>query len=237
MKKALLTSVAVVALVGANAAYAGNITLTGHDNDFHWNFGGSPGNAGPAGVALQDEVDFVRNGSSLGLLTFDQGTELTTALASLFPGVTITNVSTIAGVGSVAFNPAAYSAMIVASETTCGGCDNSAAFIAAITARKTDIGTFLDAGGGILGLAGATDPAAYAYVPESATNPGGSPPSTGYFATALGISLDLPEVNGNTTHNFFSEPGSAGLSAAYGVTERNSFTTPNPAETVALATD
>jgi PEP-CTERM motif len=241
MNKALMASVAVIALVGANAAYAGSIVLTGHDNDFHWNFGASPGDAGPAGLALKAEVNFAENASgtvftpTTGILTFDQGSELTNALAGL--GFTnVTNVSTLTGSDAALFDHTKYGAMVVASETTCGGCDNTAAFIALLSSatNKAAIGTFFNDGSGIVGLAGALDPNAYAYVPEAATNPGGSPPTTGYIQTALGGTFGLPAVNGNTTHNFFSEPGSPGLSASYGVTERNTLVTGNPAETVAI---
>ena len=98
----------------------------------------------------------------------------------------------------------------------------------------TAIGTFFDAGSGILGLAGAGDPNAYDYVPAAASNPGGFPPSTGYVQTAAGAALGLPAVNGDPTHNFFSEPGTGGLSASYVVTERLLNATTGTPETVAV---
>jgi hypothetical protein len=241
MNKALMASVATVALIGANAAHAGSIVLTGHDNDYHWNFGAGPGNGGPAGIALKAEVDFAENGlgtiftPKTAILAFDQGTELTAALAGL-GFLNVTRVSSLTGSDAALFNPANYGAMVVASETTCGGCDNTAAFIAmlATATNKAAIASFFNAGSGIVGLAGATDPNAYAYVPSTATNPGGSPPTTGYVTTPAGVLFGLPDVNGNTTHNFFSEPGTAGLSASYSVTERNTLVTGTPAETVAI---
>ena len=72
-------------------------------------------------------------------------------------------------------------------------------------------------------------------MPTTATNPGGSPPSTGYVQTAAGAALGLPAVNGNPTHNFFSTPGTAGLSASYVVTERLTSATTGTPETVAVA--
>lgn len=228
MNKALMASVAVVALIGGvNVADAGNIVLTGHDDDYHWNFGASPGNGGPAGIALQDEFDFIRAGSTnpaLPVLIIDtsvnSGTlELGNAAIGLLGAASVV-VKAPSAITAADFNPATYSAFAVASETTCGGCDLTAAQVALITAQSAAIASFFNAGGGILGLAGASDPAAYAYVPATATNPGGSPPSTGYLQTAFGLTLDLEPVNGNTTHNFFNEPGTGGLSAAYGVTER-----------------
>ena len=78
------------------------------------------------------------------------------------------------------------------------------------------------------------DANAYDYVPTAATNPGGNPPTSGYLQTAFGATLGLPAVNGNTTHNFFSEPGTGGLSASYGVTERLLNATTGTPETVAI---
>src|SRR5437870_3548965 len=193
MKKVLMAGVAAVALGGVGAAYAGNIVLTGHDNDFHWNFGSNPGNGGPAGMALGAELSFVRAGapnSALPVLVIDtsvhSGTlELGNAVTGLLgaPNVVVKAPSAIAAAD---FNVATYSAFAVASEVGCGGCDLTPAEVALITAQSAAIGTFLNAGGGILGLAGDGDPLAYAYVPASASNPGGSPPSNGYVQTAAG---------------------------------------------------
>ena len=246
MKTALTVIVAIVVLVGVNAADAGNIVLTGHDNDFHWNFGANPGNSGAAGIALGAELAFVRAGSTsptLPVLVIDtsanSGTlELGNAATGLLGAANVV-VKAPSAITAADFNPAIYSAFAVASENTCGGCDLLATDVALITAQKTAIAAFLNAGGGILSLAGAADPLAYAYIPASATNAGGSPPSTGYVQTALGASLGLPAVNGNPTHNFFFEPGSGGFSAAYGVTERllNATTgTPETAACVACTT-
>jgi hypothetical protein len=233
MNKALMASVAAVALVGANYAYAGSIVLTGHDNDFHENFGASPGPGGPAGLALSAELSFVRD-SSLPVLTFDQGTELTNALTAL--GIPFTNISTAAAILPTLFDPTKFSAMAVASITSCGGCDNTPGFVAQLStaANQAAINSFFNAGAGILGLAGAADANAYAYVPTAATNAGGSPPSNGYVQTAAGAAFGLPATNGNPTHNFFSEPGTGGLSSSYSVTERLLNATTGTPETVAV---
>jgi MYXO-CTERM domain-containing protein len=235
MNKALMASVATIALVGANAAYAGSIVLTGHDNDFHLPITGN------AKAALIAELDFVSTGSSttksaLPFLTFDQGSELTNALTTL--GYSFTNISTAGGIVPSLFDPTKYSAMVVASITSCGGCDNTPAFVETLhsgAGNQTAINNFFNAGSGILALAGALDPNAYDYVPTAATNPGGSPPRTGYVQTAAGAALGLPPVDGDTTHNFFNEPGSGGLSASYVVTERLRDPVNGTPETVALA--
>jgi hypothetical protein len=208
-------------------ARAGNIVLTGHDNDLHDTFdgvgGGGGGPGGSAGLQLKAIMSFVRSGSSnpsLPVLSFDSGTELTKALTGL--GIPFTNVdpNNAPAVAAVVFNPTVYSAIVVASQDSCGGCDNSVAGLANIASRKADIGTFLDAGGGIVGLSGAGNSNYYDFVPTAATNPGGSPPATGYVQTTDGASVGIPPVNGDETHNFFSEPGSAGLSGTYKVFER-----------------
>jgi hypothetical protein len=234
MNKALMASVAAVALAGANYAYAGSIVLTGHDNDLHFNgFGGTP--PGGPGAALQAEISFIRGGSSLPVLTFDQGSQLTNSLTAL--GVPFFNISTAAGIVPSLFDPTKFSAMAVASITSCGGCDNTPAFVETLhsgAGNQAAIDAFFNSGAGILGLAGAADLMAYDYVPTAASNAGGFPPSTGYVQTAAGAALGLPAVNGNPTHNFFSEPGNGGLSASYVVTERLLDPTTGTPETIAI---
>jgi hypothetical protein len=226
MRNTLLAGVAMIAFGAGPAMAGGNIFLTGHDDDFH--------QSANAKAQVAAALTFVRNGSSLPVLTFDAGSELTSLLTSL--GVTFTNVNPAVGANVTAslFNHSVYSAFVVASATSCGGCDNTPAAIANITAQSAAIASFFNAGGGIIGLAGAGDPNAYAYVPQSATNAGGSPPSSGFVQTADGATLGIPAVNGDTTHNFFNEPGTGGLSSAYKVVERlNNALTGTP-ESIAL---
>src|SRR3954469_1044616 len=68
-------------------AMAGNIFLTGHDDDFHMSFEGV---GSPPSNQLSSALSFVRNGSSLPVLTFDSGTQLTSDLTAL--GIPFTNV-------------------------------------------------------------------------------------------------------------------------------------------------
>ncbi len=199
------------AMAASSGAKAGNIVLTGHDDDYH--------QSSDALAQISGTLRFVQNGSALPVLTFDAGSELTSALTRL--GISYVNVdpSAAANVTDALFNSGAYSAFAVASEQSCGGCDNSDAALANIAAHATAIASFFNAGGGIFGLAGAGDPNAYAYVPESASNPGGTPSSVNHFQTAAGALLGIPAVNGDATHNFFGEPGTAGLASAFVVTE------------------
>lgn len=227
MRRKLLAGIAASAMLAATPAFAGNIFLTGHDNDFH--------RSTNARAQMTGALSFVRAGSTLPVLTFDAGSELTGLLSSM--GVAFTNVdpSVAANVTASLFDHSLYSAFVVASVTSCGGCDNSPAAIANITAQSAAIAAFFNAGGGIIGLAGAGDPSAYAYVPESATNAGGNPPSSGYVQTAAGLTLGIPAVNGDTTHNFFNEPGTGGLSSLYKVVERLGDSVTGTPESIALA--
>ena len=136
--------------------------------------------------------------------------------------VAFTNVNpgSAANVTAALFDHSLHSAFVVASVTSCGGCDNSPTANANIAAQSAAIASFFDTGDGIIGLAGAGDPSAYAYVPETATNAGGNPPSSSYIQTAAGAALGIPAVNGDTAHNFFNEPGPGGLSSLYQVVER-----------------
>ena len=232
MKSVLMRGVAAFALLGVSPALAGNIILTGHDNDFHWRF-----DSGQAAATMASELNFVRSGSTdaaLPVLTFDAGSELTGLLSNL--GVSFVNVdpSAAGNVTASLFDPTKYSAFVVASATSCGGCDNSPTDVANIATQSAAIASFFNAGGGIIGLAGANDPNAYAYVPDSATNAGGNPPSSGYVSTAQGTALGILATNGDTTHNFFNEPGTGGLSSAYVVTERLGDPNTGTPETIAV---
>lgn len=220
-----VSATAILAAAFAVPAHAGQIFLTGHDNDFH--------RSAAAQAAMAGALAFVKAGSSLPVLTFDAGSELTTLLTSMGVAFTNYNPGTAGAIPTTLFDHTIYSAFVVASVTSCGGCDNTPAEIAKLTADSTAIAAFFNAGGGIIGLAAATDSAGYAYVPKAATNAGGNPPSTGYITAACGTADGIPAVNGDTTHNFFSEPGTAGLSSAYCVTERLGSATTGTPESVA----
>lgn len=224
--KRIFASLAAAGSLAITApAWAGNIFLTGHDNDFHQ----SP----LANAQMTAALTLVRAGSTLPVLTFDTGSELTSQLTALgIPWVNV--VPTAANVTDALFNPTLYSAFAVASVTTCGGCDNPVGTGSILATHLAAIVNFFNAGRGILGLAGATDPNAYAYVPTSATNGGGSPGSSGFVQTAAGATLGIPAVNGDPTHNFFPEPGTAGLSALYQVVERFGSATTGTPESIAL---
>jgi hypothetical protein len=141
-----------------------------------------------------------------------------------------------------------YSAILVASDTTCGGCDlnydeasdpNQTVDSDAINARSADISAFFNAGGGIFAAAGAShgdgDPANgkesyYGFLPIPL---GGHQVSSPFKLTAAGQALGFQDdpndagasdINCCATHNSFQEPPSG---SALKVAERDSSTDPN----------
>ena len=202
IKWLLLAGVSTLAL-GFNApAMAGDILLTGHDNDYHCTIGG---NAGDACGALDVEAKYVTSGSSdpnLPILVIDNGTELTSALTA--DGFSVVS-TTVGGVTAASFNPSLYSAFAVASVSTCGGCDNPVGTGTTLAGFSTAIDSFFNAGGGILGLTSASDDSGFAYVPQATA---GSPifSTSGFVATPAGTA-GIPgffAVNGDETHNIFT---------------------------------
>jgi len=202
-------------LAASIPACAGNIFLTGHDDDFHDAAGSSQGAAQFAAA-----ISYVRNGSTKPVLTFDAGSELTSDLMALGIAFVNVNPNNAASVTDALFDPALFSAFAVASDTTCGGCDNNATGEANIAAHETAIDAFLNGGGGIAGFAGANSTGYYNFVPQTATSVGGAP-TTGYTQTAAGAAAGIPAANGDFTHNLFFNPGVNGESAFYQVAELN----------------
>lgn len=218
LRLALLGTIAFAgfSVAGTGTAQAGRIVLTGHDNDFH---AGGCFSTNQACNALSSEMAYVRNGSALPVLAIDNGSELTNSLSGL--GIGYTGV-TVSAVTASMFDPTKYSAFVVASVTSCGGCDNPPGTGTTLSTFNTAIASFFDAGGGILGLAGATDPNAYAYVPDAAGTPTPIYASSGFVATSTGTA-GIPgfiAVNGDQTHNTFANPGTGGVSSVYQVAER-----------------
>lgn len=196
-------------------AFAGNIALTGHDDDFH--------QSTDALGQISAFATFAANGSSLPFLVLDAGGELTSGLTAA--GITnFVNVNPVvaSNVTDSLSDRSVYSAFLIASDTSCGGCDNNATTSANIAAHSTAIANFLNAGGGIVAFAGAFNSDYYSFLPQTASSVGGAP-SSGYSQTSVGATLGIPAVNGDATHNLFFDPGTHGTSSAYQVAEVNSF--------------
>ncbi len=211
MKNILLASVGALALSMAAPAMAGNIVLTGHDNDYH--------NDAQAIAATTAELKFIRQ-NLLPVLVIDDGSQAVIHITAIL-GSSKVFAATVASITAGSFDPTKYSAFVVASDSDCGGCDNPVGTGTTLAAFSGAIAAFFNAGGGILGETVADDATGYAYVPSAAAS---SPIYNvgGFVATANGLA-DLGSlfqaVNGDETHNTFSAPGTTGTSSAYKVAE------------------
>jgi hypothetical protein len=198
-------------------ARAGNLWLTGHDMDFHCSGGAGCNNFGVA-------ANFVRQGAptkTLPILVLDEGGQVVAGLAqtnakahNLVEGVGNTFPTVVMSPSGAAFatatiDTATYSAVIIASDQNCGGCDNTPASITGINARTAALQAFFTAGGGLLYLAGAGTAGYYASVPVPAT---AAPVTQPFTLTAAGVAvgLDPIEINCCATHNSFNLPPSGG---------------------------
>lgn len=213
-KVQLLSSLGIF-LLGSSPIFAGNIVLTGHDDDYHQSTN--------ALGQISAFAKYAANGSSSPFLVFDAGSELTSGLtAAGISNFVNVDPSTGANITDALFDSSKYSAFMIASDESCGGCDNNATTAANISAHASAIASFLNAGGGIVAFAGADNTDYYTFLPQTASSVGGAP-SDGYSQTSVGGELGIPAVNGDATHNLFNAPGTGGTSSAYQVAEINSF--------------
>lgn len=244
--KLLAIAVAAFALIPVASASAGRMLVTGHDADFHcsggaqchfvqvatsWVRGGAPDPTKPVLVLDTSDLDFP------------------TALDNAFGAGGIPTVVMDPKSPQFAAEPLTtdrYSAILVASDQTCGGCDlnlNNTDDSDAINARKADIEAFFNAGGGVYANAGAdhadgdaTDgpDVYYNFLPIPATGVAVTQP---FCLTDAGIALGFEDattdcadtskqnigthddINCCPTHNSFAEPPAGG---ALQVSERDS---------------
>jgi hypothetical protein len=245
----LLVGLATVIADGGTAAAASggaNFVATGHDMDYHCTQA-SGDEAAQECAYFKIVVTKVRNGSSKPILVLDHGTEAKDALVKVGLGPVVTVDPDNAGaMSAVKFTGSSgvpnYSAFIVASDATCGGCDNDPTGEANINARKGDIKTFFNHGGGILALAGAENrDVYYQFVPLlGLTSTAVTAPFT---VTTKGAALGITSAMANccATHNSFELPsaplvtletdtaGKAETIAAFNVTiGGGGFTSPPP---------
>jgi hypothetical protein len=226
------------AAIMAGQANAGNIVLTGHDDDFHDRYDGF---AGQAGTQLLQMYNFARNGNpNAKVLVIDTvkppngspGNEMVTSFNALIGAGNVTAVDPTnkAALDAALLDPnlaKKYSVIAIASATNCGGCDNTIPGYNNITADKAALAAFINTAGnqnGVLQTTGGSSTssrkAAYAWLPATAGAPAVAPPSTGYFQTPAGAGIPIGAVNGDATHNLFFEPGTSGESPAWVVFER-----------------
>jgi hypothetical protein len=232
---------------------AGRLVVTGHDADLH-----CTGGSGCHFITVA--VSWVRAAApdpSKPVLILDRdpsgGTsyQMETALDAAFPPAgSVPRV--VMDPRSAAFAAAPlttdnYSAILVASDTTCGGCDlntndagdpNLTPDSDAINARAKDIAAFFNAGGGVFAAAGAShgdgDPnngpeTYYKFVPLPL---GGHQVASPFTLTQAGRAVgfqddpaapDSSDINCCATHNSFQEPPSG---SPFTVTERDSSKAP-----------
>ena len=217
----------------ATAAFAGRVVVTGHDTDLH------------CGEQKADQchffqvaTDYVRNGSTKPVLALDPNPAATNDVAnSLINAYDPNGTNPGAVPPAVLMDPKSaefasapittdlYSAIIVASDITCGGCDlntfDATPDSDAINARSADIANFFNAGGGIFANAGAEhgngDPTDtyYNFIPLPV---GGVEVTSPFTLTDAGIKLGLQDsvngigtsndINCCPTHNSFTFPPS-----------------------------
>jgi hypothetical protein len=202
-----MASVTVSDAAGVPASGA-NFVATGHDMDFHCSNGSSD-----ECNYLKIVTDKVRNGSALPILALDHGTQVTVSMGNIGESpVTTVDPDNAAALNAIKFTSPTgkplFSAIIVASDASCGGCDNDATGETNINARAADFKTFFNHGGGILALAGADNRATYYnFVPLGLTGAAVSQPFTlTAEGTALGITTTM--ANCCPTHNSFKLPTS-----------------------------
>jgi hypothetical protein len=231
---------------------AGRLIVTGHDADLHCS-------GGQGCHFITVAVNWVRGAApdpSKPVLVLDRdpsgGTsyQMVTALDSAFPPGSVPRVvmdPRSAEFASAPLTTSDYSAILIASDNTCGGCDlnttdngdpNATPDSDAINARAKDIAAFFNAGGGVFAAAGANhgdgDPFDgpenyYKFVPIPL---GGHQVAAPFTLTPAGRALgfqddpaapDSSDINCCATHNSFQEPPSG---SPLTVAERDSSTDP-----------
>jgi hypothetical protein len=223
-------------LLPSAPALAGRLIVTGHDADLHCAF------AGPQCHYVEVAVRYVRGGApnpALPVLVLDNGAlQMPQALDDAFGAGSVPRVvidPRSPEFASAPIDTGRYSAILIASDQTCGGCDLNFPITGgsetpdsdAINARAADIGAFFNAGGGIFAASGAahgdgdaaTGPDTYySFLPLPL---GGAPVSAPFTLTDAGRAIGLEDslngvgthddINCCATHNSFTnpDPGSA----------------------------
>ena len=222
--KGLLLSALLLVLIPATEASAGRLLVTGHDWDLHCS-GGQQCHYTKVGV------NFVRGDSNKKVLVVDQpdydvDVALDNAFNTDFPRKIVE--PTTAEWRNLKLTPKKYSAILIASDTTCGGCDLNQGGLQdsrAINKRKGAIKRYFNNGGGVMVGAGAghgdgnqADDIYYNFLPIPV---GGQAVSAPFCLTNLGIDLGFHDqfcpresqrngtqndINCCATHNSFNKP-------------------------------
>ena len=198
-------ALALVLALPAGTASAGRLLATGHDADLHC----APDPAADACTLIRAAVAYVRGGApnvTLPVLVVDQPPgQAGAALSNIGVAHVVVTPATLPAV----IDAATYSAVVVASDSSCLGCDLNALpgtpDSLALQAAAPALRGFFDDGGGLLALAGAANAATYyGFLPLPV---GGQPAVTAPYApTAAGGSIGLTAANTNCciAHNSFA---------------------------------
>jgi hypothetical protein len=253
LRRLFFLAVLLVLALPASSAMAGRLIVTGHDADLHcaggqgchfitvavgWVRAAAPNPNKPVLILDRDPSGGTTYQMEMALdLAFSPGS---------VPRVVMDPRSAEFATAPLTTND--YSAILVASDTTCGGCDlnstetgdpNATPDSDAINARAKDIAAFFNAGGGVFAASGAGhgdgDPSDgaetyYKFVPLPLGGHQVSPPFTLTPAgQALGFqddpaAPDSSDINCCATHNSFEEPPSG---SPLTVAERDSSTNPS----------
>ena len=225
----LVMTAACLAVLPTSSAFAGRLFATGHDLDLHCHFGQQCGYVDTA-------VSYVRGGApdpTKPVLVLERlDNDFSASLTNTFGAGTVPSVSMdprSAAFAAAPLTTTLYSAILIGSDVTCGGCDlnefGSTPDSDAINARTADIATFFNAGGGLLYGSGASHgdgSAADDVYYQSAPLPvGGVPVAPPFTLTAEGTALGLTNGDANccATHNSFVDPPAA---SSITVAERDS---------------
>jgi hypothetical protein len=192
--------------------HAGSIFITGHDPDFHSVLGG---NTAGAQTLLNTGISYAKNGSALPLLYIhDESTPVLGGHVNSTQGLNAAGV-TYTELNAAQFataNLASYSAVLLPSSF---GGNLTQAELDAVNARTTDLIDYLNAGGGLVALAETPNDASFAttnlfgFLPFIVTSNPVDQSEVGNTVTAFGAGLGLTnlDVNGNASHNVFTQTG------------------------------
>lgn len=235
-----VTIAAVVPLAGAPPS-GGNILITGHDDDFHAWLHQTQDQIPNANNAALQQINaiatFARNGSTLPVLVMTQpgshspdpgascnlASNLTSYLTCDLTTLSIPFVVYDISIGvppASLFDVTKYSAIAVSSFYD-GGDDGDidATGAANLIAAKASFQTFINSGGGVFAFASSGNTTFYNFLPNTAAFAGEPLNASGFSAGPDKVSVAIPVVNGDHTHNFFTNPGTGGMDPLWKVLE------------------
>ena len=223
MRAWLALLAAGVILVVPSSAMAGRLIVTGHDADRRCV------QLGQECGFLKAAIKYVRETAPVAskpILVLDRGPkQLAASIRKAWGGTSYAQVAAAApplriveprssAFAKLAITTKRFSAVAIASDASCGGCDLDAPDAAAIAKRTRVLQKFLNAGGGIYAGAGGANAAAYySFMPIPAAGPASDGP---FELTPYGrrIGFKLADVTCCGVANTFAEPDVGALATA-----------------------